>query len=225
MNAKLMIAKLAVILVLASTIVAAPISSNSQSTNNWPVWRTIRIGTGLHTTEDFLKALKEKGVRTEDLYGNDYFVGNSTGKYEITGATNELEIDLVKVTLNELGITNTFNFEQILARAKHLGLVICPAEVGPQLCLQYSNKTNDNFIYGLLYIGMEPITGPGFIHSPGFGRSPGDENGKGCWFEFPAIIFEIKAFDYSYQFLNLGPSGSVDNNLSWVFIRPRQKNK
>ena len=62
---------------------------------------------------------------------------------------------MVVVSVAELGFKDGATREQIYARAKELGLDLCPAEVGPQLRLQYKDQPNGEW----LVIAMEPITG------------------------------------------------------------------
>ena len=68
-------------------------------------------------------------------------------------SAKETEKDLVKITTGELGFNDGARRDQIYARAKELGLELCPAEVGPQLRLQYQDQPNDE----MLLVAMEPI--------------------------------------------------------------------
>ena len=68
-------------------------------------------------------------------------------------ASEATEVDLVKVTVAELGFTKGARRDQIYERAKELGLVLCPSEVGPQLRLQYQDQPSGDWVF----IGMEPI--------------------------------------------------------------------
>lgn len=78
-------------------------------------------------------------------------------KSQFMVAAEETEVDLVVVSVAELGFKNGVKREDIYARAKELGLGLCPAEVGPQLRLQYADQSGGEW----LVIGMEPITGSG----------------------------------------------------------------
>lgn len=66
---------------------------------------------------------------------------------------NEWKIDLVKISLEELGFDGVAFFDQILQRAKEKGLKICPAEVGPSLRLEYQDQPDGES----LHIGMESM--------------------------------------------------------------------
>ena len=112
-------------------------------------WRTIKLGTGLQTVDDFRKAIKKIGNRIGE-YAND-ILGNPEF---ITTSTKEIKVDLVNVSVAELGFPNGATRKKIYAKAKELGLKLCPAEVGPQLRLQYRDQPMNEW----LYIGMEPIT-------------------------------------------------------------------
>ncbi len=116
------------------------------------VWKTIKLGTGgLKTSADFLAALKEQKFQTSD------WAKDILGKSEFTVATQETEVDLVVVTVAELGFKENAIRSDIYRRAQELGLDLCPAEVGPQLRLQYQDQPKGEW----LIIAMNPITDSG----------------------------------------------------------------
>ena len=115
----------------------------------WQVFKTIKLGTGLKTADDFRKSLKDNGFSIGD-WANDIL-----GKSQFTVATKETKIDLVVISVAELGFKNGATREQIYTRAKERGLDLCPAEVGPQLRLQYKDQPNGE----VLIVAMEPISG------------------------------------------------------------------
>lgn len=120
---------------------------------NWSAWKTIKLGTGLKSADDFRKAITASGMKIGD-WANDIL-----GKPEFTAISQETELGLVVVSVAELGFKKGATREQIYNRAKERGLELCPAEVGPQLRLQYVDQPlNDRLV-----IGMEPIR-----HSDGF---------------------------------------------------------
>jgi len=114
------------------------------------VWKTINLGTGKNA-DDFRKVLKDRGFNIGN-WANDIL-----GKPAFTAATEATEIDLVKVTVAELGFKEGARRDQIYERAKELGLELCPSEVGPQLRLQYQDQPNNEW----LLIGMKPIADSG----------------------------------------------------------------
>src|SRR5581483_3717379 len=97
-------------------------STASPVHSQFPVWRTIQIGTGLKTANDFRRALTSAGYRI-GTWANDIL-----GRF--TPATEEKKLDLVAVSVAELGFANGATLRDIYARAKELGLELCPAEVG-----------------------------------------------------------------------------------------------
>ena len=112
------------------------------------VWKTIKLGTGLKTADDFRRALKKGGHRISD-WSDDIL-----GKPAFTASEQEMEVDLVVASVAELGFKDGACRRDIYKRAQELGLELCPAEVGPQLRLQYKDQP-----YGeRLLTGMEPIT-------------------------------------------------------------------
>ena len=60
--------------------------------------------------------------------------------------------DLVRFSVGQLGLKNGATTEEIFRKAEEMGLEPCPAEVGPQLRLQYEGKE-------YFWIAMEPIIG------------------------------------------------------------------
>ena len=166
--------------------------------NPWPefggVWKTIKLGTGLKNADDFRKAIKDCGMEIGD-WANDII-----GKPEfavITKETEETEVDLVKITVAELGFKDGAQRDQIYGRAKELGLELCPSEVGPQLRLQYKDQPLGEWIL----IAMKPIRG-----------SDGDLN-----------VFNVEHNDsglwLNSNYGNPGNFWNADNQ--WVFVRPR----
>ena len=115
--------------------------------DKFTTWKTIKLGTGLKTADDFRRALEDVGVNISD-WANDIL-----GKPAFTVASEETEVDLVKVTVAELGFKKGARHDQIYERVKKLGLELCPAEVGPQLRLQYQDQPNGERIL----VAMEPI--------------------------------------------------------------------
>lgn len=115
------------------------------------VWKTIKLGIGLRTADDFRRVLEN----------HDFQIGDET--YDILGkpafrvASEEAEVDLVVVTVSELGFKrNTYRGayrKDIYKRALEFGLELCPPEVGPQLRLQYKDQPMGE----RLHIGMVPI--------------------------------------------------------------------
>jgi len=113
-----------------------------------PTFRTIKLGTGLKTADDFRDALKKDGYRIGN-WANDII-----GKPAFTASETETEVDLVVLTVAELGFKDGATRKDIYDRALERGLELCPSEVGPQLRLQYKDQPKGEW----LVIAMEPIT-------------------------------------------------------------------
>ena len=114
----------------------------------FPVWKTVLLGTGLRTADDFRLALRNGGHQISP-WANDLL-----GKHVFKASEIEMEVDLVSATVAELGFPNGATRENIYKRAQELGLRLCPPEVGPQLRLQYTDQPLGEW----LLIGMKPIT-------------------------------------------------------------------
>jgi len=160
----------------------------------YKIWKTIKLGTnGLKTVDDFCReAIKGCGMKIGD-YANDIL-----GKPQFTAAIKEIEVDLVLVSVAELGFKGGAKLKDIYARAKELGLELCLNEVGPQLRLQYVDQPKDE----LLVIGMEPIT-------------DSDDNLKLFYVVQNNGSLWLDS-DYGY------PGGSWGAGVRFVFVLPRK---
>ena len=121
----------------------------SQSTQ-WKVWKTIKVGTGINSSNQFLNALHQKGFvipRYDSI--RTYPVLDSV-KFSKT----ESSINLVLVPRDQFKGVDHQKFDDLLAKAKSLGLKPCPAEVALQLRLQYTNQPKDESFF----VAMEPIS-------------------------------------------------------------------
>ena len=96
-------------------------------------FRKVELGTGITSGLEFTRALTAQGIKVEyakQLLNNPDFT--VTGEHQ--------SADLVEVSVAALGFNRSTRYDQICARAKELGLELCPAEVGPQLRLQYQEQ-------------------------------------------------------------------------------------
>lgn len=119
-----------------------------ETTIKFQIWKTIKLGTGLKDADAFHKALLLENFCIND-WANDILDNPS-----FTVATEEVKVDLVKVSVGELGFRQG-SYQQICAGAFERGLKLCPAEVGPQLRLQYKDQPNCTWIR----VAMETIIG------------------------------------------------------------------
>ena len=155
-------------------------------------WKTIKLGTGLSTADDFRTALKESGNRINDwgieILNNPAFTARET----------EEVLDLVVVSVTDHWFKGVHYRWKFIDKALELGLRLCPAEVGPQLRLQYADQPEGEW----LVIGMEPIIGEG-----GFPGVFSVEHG-----EFgPRWLRGTRGFDYD----------SLPDRYRYVFVRPK----
>jgi len=156
------------------------------------VWKTIRIGTGLKTPDEFQSALKYMGMKI-GAWGKDLL-----GRPSFSVSEEETELDLVNVSVGELGFFNNTSLLDIFQKVLDFGLQLCPAEVGPQLRLQHTNQPKRQW----LMIGMEPIIGS-------------DGN--------PYIFFVAEGHDEHWLHAHHGEFGRLwDANKRFIFVRPRQ---
>lgn len=120
------------------------------TTTGLKVWKTIKLGTGLKTADGFRKALVDGGSRIANS-ANQMF-----RKRVFTASKTERELDLVNVSPRDLGFKKQTTYKKVCAKAKKIGLELCPSEVGPQLCLQYKDQPKGEW----LVIGMKVFVEP-----------------------------------------------------------------
>ncbi|WP_371930084.1 hypothetical protein [Bradyrhizobium sp. CCGUVB1N3] len=112
------------------------------------MWKTIAVGT-----------FADKFTLTGALEAVGCSVGNLAGEVLASPvfslSVTKTNADLFAVFVAELGfLTDTAPLGDIYARARQLGFAFAPAEVAPQLRLQYFDQPVGEF----LIIGMEPIS-------------------------------------------------------------------
>ncbi|MDF0521273.1 hypothetical protein P0R31_28925 [Bradyrhizobium yuanmingense] len=110
------------------------------------VWKTIRIGT-FTDTSSLRRAMSAIGCG----------VGNSADEIlarpAFTLSRKNADVELVTVSVAELGFQGEASLRAIYLRAQELGFALAPPEIAPQLRLQYLDQPIGEF----LIIGMEPI--------------------------------------------------------------------
>jgi len=111
-----------------------------------PVWRTIKVGTFANSFA-LLNALDAAGCGIGGL------AEEVLARPAFTVATAKTDVELFALSAAELGFqTDTAPLADIFARAQQSGFGLAPAEVAPQLRLQYFDQPMGEFL-----IGMEPI--------------------------------------------------------------------
>lgn len=113
---------------------------------SFAIWKTITLGVHQSPSE-YRKALEASGYRIGD------YADQILNKVKVS--EEEVQLDLVVMTVAELGFKNGATYQEVYARAIELGLELCPSEVGPALRQQCPNQS-----YGeKLRIAMDPLTG------------------------------------------------------------------
>jgi hypothetical protein len=141
---------MAIIATLAIAVSDRPLAAEAPSDNPAPEersWRTITFGK--HKGVDgYREALDAAGVRLGD--SADEILGRPAFPYGTTTAP----VGLVVLSVDELGAqARAMSLADVYARARQIGLDLCPAEVAPRLRLDYRDQPRGEF----LHIAMEPI--------------------------------------------------------------------
>lgn len=129
-------------------------------------WKTIKLGTCKNSAEldNAIFEISDPHVSSwaqEMIFSEEFII-----------STHEKEINLVLVSLADLGFTEKAELEEILVRGKEFGLEPCPAEVGPQLFLQHGDGPKNVW----LKIAMKYMLGAGGAYPLIFRVKCGDKN-------------------------------------------------
>lgn len=147
------------------------------------IWKTIELGTGLKTVDDFCQAIGVAGGTASDLAID--IMGKPDFLKSIS--SDALDLDLCVATVEELvgekGSGGTFF--QVYKGITLMGGKILPAEVGPQLIAQqYLGQPN-----GILLVAMEPIRdSSGVLRIFTVSYSYGDSDSELCTFSGPDVL-------------------------------------
>lgn len=110
---------------------------------------TVEIGG--KSSQQLEAELKQKSINissyTEDMLHSPDF----------TTLKDPQDIDMIRLKVQDLGLPGNPTTDQICARAKELGLELCPAEVGPHLRLKDTDQTMGDWYW----IGMKQIADRG----------------------------------------------------------------
>jgi hypothetical protein len=151
---------------------------------------TIKLGT-FQNLKDIKTALHVEGMKIK------LSARQMLNQEAFTIANDETEVDLMVITGSDLGFTGATMYSDICEGAIALGLQLCPAEVGPQLRLQYRDQLENK----PLFIAMEAIVDS--INANIFKISHDD---TGMW------------LSWSYGF----PDSRFPSDYRFVFVRPRK---
>jgi hypothetical protein len=118
-----------------------------------------QIEIGGKTVAQLEAAMKEAGFRVDDngLLASEDFKKSIYEPPTFTQLKSPEQIDLVRLTVADLGFPKGATTQEIFDKAIALGLELCPPEVGPYYRLQYTNQPMHEWIR----VGMKPIIGRG----------------------------------------------------------------
>jgi hypothetical protein len=117
-----------------------------RATPDFPIWKSIKLGM-CKSPDGYRKELKQAHISIGD-WGNDILD-------RISYSQQEIEVNLVVLSVLELGFYRSAKYKDLCAKALELGLQLCPAEVGPALRLSYQDQPGGE----RLRIAMKAITG------------------------------------------------------------------
>jgi len=107
---------------------------------------TLETDPSINSPKKAEQQIKEKGMYLSN-YAKDILYKTEFSKKAET-------YKLVKFTVAQLGLKSGATTKEIFETAQKQGLELCPAEIGPQLCLKYENQPSGEY----LRIAMNPIT-------------------------------------------------------------------
>jgi hypothetical protein len=155
-------------------------------------WKTIKLG-------EYPNSFALRNALDAAACGIGDLADEILARPAFTLAAAKTEVDRVVVSAVELGLTtDSASLRDIYSRAEKLGLSPAPAEVGPELRLQYFDQPIGEF----LYVGMKPIT---------------------TWTGDPVIFVVVNG---GAGLILIGQNGSADTQIpassAFLFVRPRE---
>jgi hypothetical protein len=128
---------------------AGQLQVGSVGVKKFPVWKRVKLGEDALIVRSKLQGFLISPWADDMIWADDFGYNNP-----------EREIDLVKIRVDDLGMSYGGKLKEIFKKAKDLGLQLCPAATGPQVALAYSDQPQ-----GGVRIAMEPLVNDG--HPPG----------------------------------------------------------
>jgi hypothetical protein len=119
---------------------------NVEAPARFQTWRKITLG-AYKGVNGYRNALDAAGIKIGD--SADEILGRPAFRY----AGMKTEVELTLISAATLGVESESALSDVYSRAKLVGLELCPAEVGPQLRLDYRNQP----LGEALNIAMEPV--------------------------------------------------------------------
>lgn len=116
----------------------------------FPAWGSVTVGDGPRTAGEFCEINSSLGSNIAGRLRKS-LRNNNVSFSEVSGI---FELDLVWVSVAELGFESGTTRRNIYYRADQLGLSLCPVETGFQLIQQYRNQPGDG---ETAIIAMEPV--------------------------------------------------------------------
>jgi hypothetical protein len=130
---------------------------------------TIEIGG--KSSQQLEAELKQRGIKISS-YAEDMLKSS-----DFTTLKDPQNIDTIRLKVQDLGLPVNPTTEQIYARAKELGLELCPAELGPYKRLKDTNQPMGEWYY----IAMKQIAGRGRVGVPSVFLL--EHSGGGLWLD------------------------------------------
>jgi len=147
----------------------------------------IHLTIGGKTVEEMETELVKEGFKIND------WAKQILSKVKTSKQPQETEI--IRLSVADLGFNKATRYDELCAKAKQLGLELCPAEVGPALRLQLKDQPLGDWFR----VAMEPLSGSG-----------GD----------PSLFILYRNEDGRWLNTNNGyPDSEWDPEVSFVFVR------
>lgn len=113
--------------------------------------RKMEVTIGSKTKKELKKELKKKNIQFSS------YAESMIDSSDFHEKTSFEHIELVRLTVKDLGFTRGATIREIYDKAKTIGLDLCPPEVGPYLRLQYEGQPLGEYFW----IAMKQITARG----------------------------------------------------------------